>query len=295
MCRRFAYLKGIAANANFDLAATPAPATAELRQRRPEARLARSTEVREAHTRGLTISAMARLAGLDRKTVRKYIPAAECPEQAPRSRARQGSILDPFKPHRLRRWNEGGRTGRMRWRELRQVGYSGGFTLVNDFLPQLRHAQGIPPRTRRLLGSKAPAQTTPPVTSRALACLIVSRLDKLTDAHRRLLEQASQLHPDIQAIVQFGQAFAALVRNRQPDGLAAWLAPVLHCAIPSLRGLARGLRRDFQPVKAALTFDWNNGMTEGPVNRLKSLKRQGDGRADFDLLRLPLLFHGQLG
>jgi transposase len=283
----------IAADAKLDLAATLSPARAELRQCRREARLARYTEVRDAHARGLTISAIARLTGLDRKTVRKYSQATEFPEQAPRSRARRGSILDPFKAHLLQRWHEGCRTGRVLWRELRQVGFPGGFTLVNDFLRQLRRTQAIPSRTRMLFGTHDPAQATRPVTSRSLACLIVARLDKLTDDHHRLLEQASQLHPDIQTIVQFGQAFAALVRNRQPDGLDAWLDRVLRCDIPSLRGFARGLRRDYQAVKAALTFQWNNGMAEGHVNRLKFLKRQGYGRADFDLLRLRVLFNGQ--
>jgi len=42
-------------------------------------------------------------------------------------------------------------------------------------------------------------------------------------------------------------------------------------------------------VQAALTTPWSNDQTEGQVNRLKFLKRQMYGRANFDLLRLRAL------
>ena len=34
---------------------------------------------------------------------------------------------------------------------------------------------------------------------------------------------------------------------------------------------------------------WSNGMVEGQIHRLKLLKRQMYGRADFDLLKLRVL------
>jgi transcriptional regulator with XRE-family HTH domain len=39
----------------------------------------------------------------------------------------------------------------------------------------------------------------------------------------------------------------------------------------------------------AIRQPWSNGATEGHVNRLKFLKRQMYGRANFDLLRLKVL------
>ena len=38
-------------------------------------------------------------------------------------------------------------------------------------------------------------------------------------------------------------------------------------------------------VQAGLTLRYSNGQTEGQVTRLKLIKRQGYGRANFDLLR----------
>jgi hypothetical protein len=42
-------------------------------------------------------------------------------------------------------------------------------------------------------------------------------------------------------------------------------------------------------VRAALTYNWSNGIVEGHVNRLKLIKRSMYGRAKFDLLRLRVL------
>jgi|SaaInlV_200m_DNA_2_1039689.scaffolds.fasta_scaffold84510_1 hypothetical protein len=53
-------------------------------------------------------------------------------------------------------------------------------------------------------------------------------------------------------------------------------------------------------VKDALVYDWSNGQVEGQVNRLKTIKHQMYGRANFDLLRqrvlgLPYCFHIKCG
>jgi transposase len=50
-----------------------------------------------------------------------------------------------------------------------------------------------------------------------------------------------------------------------------------------------GLDRDRKAVEAALTLHWSNGPVEGQVNRLKAIKRQMYGRANFDLLRAHVL------
>jgi len=59
--------------------------------------------------------------------------------------------------------------------------------------------------------------------------------------------------------------------------------------VAPFHSFAVGIRRDYAAVEAALTMEWNNGIIEGHVNRLKLLKRQGYGRANFDLLRQRLL------
>jgi transposase len=56
-----------------------------------------------------------------------------------------------------------------------------------------------------------------------------------------------------------------------------------------MQRFARILRRDIDAVRNAITERWNNGQTEGQINRLKTLRRAMYGRAGPELLRARML------
>jgi transposase len=60
-------------------------------------------------------------------------------------------------------------------------------------------------------------------------------------------------------------------------------------ALPPLQSFAAGIERDKAAVQAGLTWQINNAMVEGHVTKLKLIKRQGDGKAGFPLLRKHVL------
>lgn len=72
-----------------------------------------------------------------------------------------------------------------------------------------------------------------------------------------------------------------LERERLPE----WIAAASAAALPGVSAFARGLERDLAAVTAGLTQQWNSGLVEGNVNRIKMLKRQTYGWAGFALLR----------
>lgn len=59
--------------------------------------------------------------------------------------------------------------------------------------------------------------------------------------------------------------------------------------IPELKSFVAGIERDYEAVEAALRLPWSQGITEGKVNKLKTLKRVMYGKAGFALLRQRLL------
>jgi transposase len=85
------------------------------------------------------------------------------------------------------------------------------------------------------------------------------------------------------------QDFQRLVRNCQLQEFDEWLQKCEASQIPELHNFATGMRKDFAAIQAALSSSWSNGQTEGQVNRLKLLKRQMYGRANFDLLSFRFL------
>lgn len=281
--------------AEVGLVSSTKPSQVDQRQQqRREQRRERFERLRTLHQRGLSLSAIAQEVGLDRKTVRKFIQAPVFPEQQPRRRVRSGSKLDPYKPFLVQRWSEGCCNTRQLWRELLEHGYTGGLTSVAQFMADYRREHGLPARTRQFdaQGVPLPSSAPTPLTPRRAAWLVLSSPDKLDDPDRSRLDRIAQLHPDLQTAVDLAQDFAVMLRKRLAQRLDAWLERAANSALPAFRGFVAGVRRDYIAVKAGLSLPWSQGQTEGQVNRLKFLKRQSFGRANFDLLRLRVLFEG---
>src|ERR1700674_908068 len=80
--------------------------------------------LKELQRQGMSIQAISKLTGWDRKTIRKYVQAAGlAPEYGPRSA--QPSKLDAFKPYLEERLRSGVWNARVLLRELRERNYTG--------------------------------------------------------------------------------------------------------------------------------------------------------------------------
>ena len=94
----------------------------------------------DLHRQGITVSAIARRVGLDRKTVRRYLAGGLAPPvYGPRKR--RTTKLQQFERYlreRLAAFPQ--LTGRRLYRELRDLGYSGGYTILTEFLCEIRSA-----------------------------------------------------------------------------------------------------------------------------------------------------------
>jgi transposase len=96
-------------------------------------------------------------------------------------------------------------------------------------------------------------------------------------------------NPKLQEIYGLGQSFRRLLLQESPEKLDDWLIQMEHCEVKKRQNFAVGLRQDYEAVKAALSYEWSNCQVEGQVNRLKTIKHQMYGRANFDLLRDKIL------
>lgn len=85
------------------------------------------------------------------------------------------------------------------------------------------------------------------------------------------------------------QQFTDMIKGRQGEHLPVWLREATASDIHELKTFAAGLQAHEPAIQAAMTYEWSNGTTEGHVNRLKLIKRQMYGRANFDLLRIRVL------
>lgn len=101
------------------------------------------SDIAELKRQGLSIQAISALTGFDRKTVRKYLlKPAGIPAYHPRPK--EPGKLDPFKPYLQERLQAGVWNGRVLLRELKERAYTGGYTILTDWLrPQRRSASAV--------------------------------------------------------------------------------------------------------------------------------------------------------
>jgi len=92
----------------------------------------------DLHRQGVTVSAIARSVGLDRTTVRRYIARGlEPPVYGPRKpRTTQLQRFERYLRERIAAFPQ--LTGRRLHRELRDLGYTGGYTILTEFLRDIR-------------------------------------------------------------------------------------------------------------------------------------------------------------
>lgn len=94
----------------------------------------------DLHRQGLTLSAIARRTGLDRKTVRKYIERGlEAPVYTPRPP--KEPVIAPWRDYLRQRVQALPELSAKRlMREIRELGYSGGYTAVKTYVRSVRPA-----------------------------------------------------------------------------------------------------------------------------------------------------------
>ena len=92
----------------------------------------------ELHRQGLSVSEIARQTGHDRKTVAKYIERGlEPPAYTPRPP--QPRLIEPYEVYlKARVTAYPGLSGKRLFREIKENGYTGGYTAVTDYLREIR-------------------------------------------------------------------------------------------------------------------------------------------------------------
>ena len=262
-------------------------------------RQARYTQIEDLQHQGHSLHAIARLAGLSRNTVRRYLCSDGSVEQA--LRGRRWHACDPFAPYLRTRWEAGEHNSAVLLAELRPQGFRGSPSTLRQYLMAWRTGPRRPGRRPTDADglSHPVAVRRRSFSPRQTRWILLRPLDDLTEEERTYRQQLCQEAGTIAQAQNLANTFWHLIRerhagchDRQEVGrkLDAWVRAALSSKVPELVSFANGIQRDYQAVLAALLWEYSQGQTEGQVNRLKFLKRSGFGRAKFDLLRQRVLY-----
>ena len=243
--------------------------------------LERYEKVIELHHQGMSHREIARCLGIHRETAGRYIRAGEFPARATRKYA---SKTDRFTDHLVKRWKEGCHNAALLARELKAMGFTGSYCSVRR---RVAHWD------RDSKDSSSQSTKVPPPSARRSAWLLLKKPSDLDDRDRTFVDALLRRCPDVRLAAQLAGEFAAMVHREGSETLDSWIQRAWNPDVPrELRAFATSLKSDFEAVEAGLTTTWSNGQLEGQVNRLKLIKRQMYGRANFDLLRQRVLYTG---
>lgn len=243
------------------------------------------------HEQGYGVRTIAKLLGLARNTVRRYLKMEEGWQAATRPRRR--SLLDPYRDYLLTRWIQGEHNGNQLTREIRSQGYQGCATLVREVTTQLRKMYPDVTALPRKRPSSQPtlplAQLAPKSSPRQIRWLLAKKHEELDAEEQAELARLLKGSEELSLLYRLLQAFLQMMRERQVEHLDAWMKEACSSRIKELQSFVAGIERDYDAVKAGLSLEWSQGPVEGTVNKLKVHKRLMYGRAGFPLLRQKML------
>jgi transposase len=244
----------------------------------PERTRQRHAQIHQLLAAGHTKTATARILGLSAVTVTKYAKAATPGQITPAARE---SLLDPYKPYLITRWNEGTRNVRGLHAEIKARGYTGSDQLVRRFITPFRD---LP----------VPVPAPPPAipSARKITSWLMTTPGNLPPADAAALSAITATCPHLGELAARIRAFADIMTGLTGSRhLDAWLATAEASSLDQLRSFAAGIRKDHHAVLNGLTLPHSSGKVEGTVNKIKMLKRQTYGRASFPLLRKRVLIN----
>lgn len=111
------------------------------------------------------------------------------------------------------------------------------------------------------------------LTPRRATWLVLRKQESQQTDDEQLITLLKAQHPDLATAIELAQGFAQIVRQRQPSQFDPWLVQADSSNLNAFRRFAKGLREDYDAVKAGVTLSISNSPVEGHINRLKMLKR----------------------
>ncbi len=254
------------------------------RQKYHASRVALYEQIGRLREAGVTVTEIARRLKISRPTVYAHLRRAAPPELTTITVRPSARVLAPYIPYLIERWRQsGGRADGMQlWREIQAQGYRQSARTVTRFTTELQRASeaGRPPEAEQ-----SPYTRCQGPSARSVSFLVVSRPEKRSRVARLYREQLCQVNDELAQLYELTVAFLILVRERRGKDLEAWRAQAMSSGVEPLARFAEGMQDDLAAIQAGLTLPWSNGVTEGHINRLELLKRQGYGRAHVALLR----------
>lgn len=107
--------------------------------------------------------------------------------------------------------------------------------------------------------------------------------------NQKQYEAVIKAHPIIFTFIDILTEFKSILEKKDSSFLESWIEKVSNPLIKEMDTFINGLQNDYNATLNAIELPYNNGLAEGSVNKIKSIKKIMYGRNNFMLLRHKVL------
>ena len=233
-------------------------------------------KVRELRDNGYSYSAIERETGISYQTIKKYL-SQDFNLRHGLYGASMGSKLKPYTGE-IKRMLKEGKTFKVIEGTLRLQGYSGAASTIRMYAT----------RERRLIKEAvtvAGAAGAGPVERKWVVKLLYHPLEQVKEISGEQLQCIFHEYPVINQIYDTVKSFKEILCSKKTADLDSWVQEARLLRLSEIESFINGICKDIDAVKNAIKYEYNNGLAEGSVNKVKVIKRIMYGRCGFDLLK----------
>jgi len=236
-------------------------------------------EVRSLAAQGLTNADIVRAVGINGATVKKYLSLDFSPANAnfgsknPGKLSKYTDTIDAMLVDR--------RTFKEIEAAIRADGYDGAASTIRMYATRQR-------RIVKGSGAEVPGNTEL-IQRKWVTKLLYKPIEKVKDITESQVERVIAEYPIIGSLFEIVQSFKGMMFAKRVDEIGTWIENAAMLNIDEVNSFINGISTDLDAVKNAIRFEYNNGLAEGTVNKVKVIKRIMYGRCSFTLLRNKIL------
>ncbi|HOQ40379.1 MAG TPA: transposase [Fervidobacterium sp.] len=187
-------------------------------------------------------------------------------------------MLDPYKVQIESMLSEK-RSNRDIFEILRTDGYRGSYSNLGIYISKMK----------RELGIEVVKEHQVRISKKDLIKLMYKPIEECEVVMEGMYEKIIGKYPIIKRMVDLIARFKEIMKSSEVEMLEEWMAEAKSLRIRKIDKFVKGMKRDIEAVRNAIRYEYNNGLAEGSVNKLKVIKRIMYGRSKFGLLRAKLL------
>jgi len=236
--------------------------------------------VRELYKAGNGVYDICKITGYVSKTVKKYLDLNSTPVNGGYGKRLKG-LLSDYRDEVIDLRSKG-----IKYKEItdiiRKKGYTGTVDALRVFMSKEKRIQND-------LKDKHSLDEIELIERKWLVRLLFKPLCDVKGITENQLNAIIKEYPQAGILYDIVQSFKEIMFSKDSHPLYSWMQNVESLGIPEVNSFINGLKNDLIAVKNAIEMNYNNGLAEGSVNKLKVIKRIMYGRNNFELLRNKVL------